>query len=144
MLVVVLAIFTVLFWRTTANLQAHARAGAEVIVEALAAQARAPDGDGDPLAQVHALLPGLGDPVPVRLPPGSHGVGRTLASLDVRGLTGATVLAIARLDGAALVPTGKETLQAGDVLAVAGGPDAVAAARALLVDGQLVTPADPP
>ena len=63
-LVVVLAIFTVLFWRTTANLQAHARAGAEVIVEALAAQARAPDGDGDPLAQVHALLPGLGDPVP--------------------------------------------------------------------------------
>ena len=143
-LVVVLAIFTVLFWRTTANLQAHARAGAEVIVEALAAQARAPDGDGDPLAQVHALLPGLGDPVPVRLPPGSHGVGRTLASLDVRGLTGATVLAIARSDGAALVPTGKETLQAGDVLAVAGGPDAVAAARALLVDGQLVTPADPP
>ena len=61
----------------------------------------------------------------------------------MRGLTGATVLAIARSDGAALVPTGKETLQAGDVLAVAGGPDAVAA-RALLVDGQLVAPADPP
>jgi CPA2 family monovalent cation:H+ antiporter-2 len=143
-LVVVLAIFTVLLWRTAANLQAHARAGAEVIVEALAAQARAPDGNEDLLAHVHALLPGLGDPVPVRLLPGSHGVGRTLATLDVRGLTGATVLAIARKDGAALVPTGKETLQAGDVLAVAGGPDAVAAARALLIDGQLVTPADPP
>ncbi len=145
-LVVVLAAFSIAFWRTAANLQAHARAGAEVIVEALATQARAPDGGDEGLAQMRTLLPGLGDPVPVRLPASSHGVGRTLASLGVRGLTGATVLAIARSDGAVLVPTGKETLRPGDVLAVAGGPAAVAAARALLLDGpaQLVSSDDPP
>lgn len=134
-LVAVLAFFSVAFWRTAANLQAHARAGAEVIVEVLANQSRSPNTVGGGLEQVHALLPGLGDPVPVRLADDSYGVGKTLASLDVRGLTGATVLAIARLDGAALVPTGKETLQAGDVLALAGAPDAVAAARLLLLLG---------
>jgi CPA2 family monovalent cation:H+ antiporter-2 len=82
----------------------------------------------------------------VRLADDSHAVGKSLASLDVRGLTGATVLAIARLDGAGLVPTGKETLQAGDVLALAGAPEAVAAARLLLLLGptQLVPPGDPP
>ena len=145
-LVAVLAVLSVVFWRSAANLQEHARAGAEVIVEALAAQARAPEGSDGGLARLHALLPGLGDPVPVQLPAGSHGVGHTLRSLDVRGLTGATVLAIARADGGVLVPTGRETLQPGDVLALAGGPSQVEAARALLIDGgaQLVTPADPP
>lgn len=145
-LVAVLAAFSVAFWRTAANLQAHARAGAEVIVEALAAQAHAPEASAGGLEGLHALLPGLGDPLPVRLAADSRGVGRTLRQLDLRGLTGATVLAIARADGAALVPTGHETLRAGDVLALAGAPDAVAAARDLLLQGPapLVPSADPP
>jgi CPA2 family monovalent cation:H+ antiporter-2 len=143
-LALVLAAFSVAFWRSAANLQAHARAGAEVIVEVLASQARdsaAPAG----LESVHALLPGLGDPVPVRLGPHSNGVGRTLRELDLRGLTGATVLAIVRADGTACLPTARETLQAGDVLALAGAPDAVAAARDLLQAPRPVVPgADPP
>ncbi|HSQ00060.1 MAG TPA: cation:proton antiporter [Candidatus Dormibacteraeota bacterium] len=145
-LAAVLAAFTIAFWRSAANLQAHARAGAEVIVEVLAAQAHAPEAAAVGLQGVHALLPGLGDPVPVRLASGSHGVGRTLRQLDLRGLTGATALAIARADGAVLVPTGHETLQAGDVLALAGAPDAVAAARDLLLHGppSLVPSGDPP
>ncbi|MBX3023414.1 cation:proton antiporter [bacterium] len=132
-LVLVLAGFSLAFWRSAANLQAHAHAGAELIVEVLAAQAGAPAGTG--LETVHALLPGLGDPVPVRLAPGSHGVGRTLRQLDLRGRTGATVLVIVRADGAALVPTAHERLQAGDTLALAGASDAVAAARDLLLQG---------
>lgn len=144
-LVLVLAGFSIAFWRSAANLQAHARAGADVIVEVLAAQAggsTAPTG----LESVHALLPGLGEPVPVRLAAGSHGVGRTLRQLDLRGLTGATVLALVRADGEARVPTAHEVLHAGDVLALAGAPDAVAAARLLLLDGPdpVVPGADPP
>ena len=62
-------------------------------------------------------------------------VGRTLAEMNLRGLTGATVLAIARSSGQEqqlLVPTGHERLRAGDVLAIAGPRDSVAAACDLL------------
>ena len=68
----------------------------------------------------------------MRLSERSPAVGRTLASLNLRGLTGATVLAIARPSGAVMVPSAQETLQAGDVLALAGSKEAVDAARSLL------------
>ena len=74
-------------------------------------------------------------PVSMRLDPLSPAVGKTLAELNIRGLTGATVLAIRRGAEAVLVPSGHERLMAGDVLGVAGTRDAVAAAKRLLVDG---------
>ena len=62
----------------------------------------------------------------------SASVERTLAELNLRGLTGATVLAILRHDEQVLVPSGRERLRAGDVLAVAGSEEAIAAVRELL------------
>ena len=59
-------------------------------------------------------------------------MGRTLANLNLRGATGATVLAIARGGEEVLVPTGHEELRAQDVLALAGTHEAVDAARDLL------------
>jgi CPA2 family monovalent cation:H+ antiporter-2 len=59
-------------------------------------------------------------------------VGKTLAQIELRGLTGATVLAIQRGDRSVLVPSGHERLEAGDVLAIAGTRDAVEAAKTLL------------
>jgi CPA2 family monovalent cation:H+ antiporter-2 len=56
-LVAVLAMFSVAFWRNAANLQAHARAGAEVILEVLANQGRGADAAGGGLEQVHACCP---------------------------------------------------------------------------------------
>jgi CPA2 family monovalent cation:H+ antiporter-2 len=137
---VLLAVLGIAFWRAAAGLQGHVRAGAQAIVEALARQARpgdakgGPDGQVDPLEKVRALLPGIGEPVAVRLEPASPGAGRTLAALDLRGLTGATVLAIWRQDGGVLVPGAKEVLRPGDVLALAGTAEAVEAARRLLLD----------
>ena len=131
LLVVVLG---VAFWRSATNLQGHVRAGAEVVLEALAAQSRprpAPT-TADTLEQVHQLLPGLGALAAVRLDPGTAVIGRTLAQVNLRGRTGATVLAITRTDGGVLVPTAKERLRAGDVLAVAGTHEAIEAARAAL------------
>jgi CPA2 family monovalent cation:H+ antiporter-2 len=61
--------------------------------------------------------------------------GKTLADLDLRGRTGATVLAIERRDGPSIVPSGSEPLQAGDVLALAGSREAVTRALALLCRG---------
>src|SRR5262249_21994032 len=115
------------------NLQGHVRAGAEAVVEALAAQSRSGGEGGRPeLADIHAVLPGIGEPVPFRLAASSPAVGRTLAQLNLRGLSGATVLALRRGGESVVVPGAGERLQAGDVLALAGTEEAVTLARQLL------------
>jgi hypothetical protein len=134
---VLLAVLAVVFWRSAANLHGHVKAGAQTIVEALVTRARkgAAAADRDALAQIDQILPGLGTPTAVRLDETSPAVGRTLAELDLRALTGASVLAIARGDRGVIVPLATEALRAGDVLALAGTHDAVAAAKAMLLTG---------
>jgi CPA2 family monovalent cation:H+ antiporter-2 len=121
-------------WRSAANLQGHVRAGAQVIVEALAKQARAghSGAQDDALLTFRAMFPGLGEPVAVRLRPGSPAAGRSLSELAVRGKTGASVLAISRPDGSAIVPSASERLREGDLLALSGTHEAIEAARELL------------
>src|SRR5205809_174441 len=133
-LALVMLMLGVAFWRSATNLQGHVRAGAEVVLEALAAQSRprSTTTGTDTLEQVHQLLPGLGALAAVRLDPGSVVIGRTLAQVNLRGRTGATVLAITRADGGVLVPTAGERLRVGDVLAVAGTHEAIEAAKAAL------------
>ncbi len=130
----VLVVLGFVLWRRATNLQGHVKAGAEMIVEALVAQARkrpaAPDQEA--LEQIQHLMPGLGELVPVHLDDRSAAVGKTLAQLDLRGVTGASVLAIARGDQGVIVPAAGEVLHTGDVLALAGTHDALAAATELL------------
>lgn len=134
-LIVVLAGLAVPFWRSAANLQGHARAAAQAIAESIARQVRRGRQPPDRhwLDDANQVFAGLGSPVPVVLPPGSEAVGKTLAQFQLRGLTGATVLAIQRSDTSVLIPTGHERLLAGDVLAIAGNQEAIAAARRLLL-----------
>jgi len=133
---VALGIFAVAFWRSARNLHGHVRAGAQIIVSALAQNTFSTDEElSKTMEHVSAALPGLGEPTPVVLRESSHAVGRTLAELNLRGLTGATILAISRPSASGeeqLVPTGRDRLRAGDVLALAGSNDAVANARELL------------
>jgi len=123
-----LVVLAVRLWRSVSNLQGHVRAGAEVLAEAFSA-ARPTPANNPSLGQV---LGGLGEPERFRLPAGSPAVGRTLADINLRGATGATVLAIARAGQTVLVPTGHKALQADDVLALAGTQESIEAARALL------------
>ena len=147
---VVFLVLGVAFWRSAASLEGHVRAGAQIVAEALAKRARASsagaiagiagpgqeaDADVHALDQVRSLLPGLGEPVVVRLEAGSRAAGRTLAEIDLRGATGATVLAIARADGGVVAPGAGERLRPGDVLALAGSHEAVETARSLLASG---------
>src|SRR5262249_29796992 len=145
-LLVGVAALALAFWRSAASLDGHVRAGAEVIVESLRSQARGPAEPAPAPApeSLSDLLPGLGTPVTFRLRADSASVGRTLAELDVRGLTGATVLAIIRGDDGVTVPTARERLRDGDVLALAGTEEAVAAARQLLGAGAGLADAAPP
>jgi monovalent cation:H+ antiporter-2, CPA2 family len=133
-LAVVVLLLLVALWRNASNLQGHARAGAQIIASALANQMASVDGSSDEttlLEDVNAILPGLGEPVAIRVIPQSIAVGKSLAQLNLRGATGATVLAIRR--GAEQIPTplGREVIRANDVVAVAGAHDALAVARAI-------------
>jgi len=132
LLMAVLSIMAIAFWRSAANLEGHVRAGAQVIAEVLARQmATATEDNAAELQALDELLPGMGTPTAVRLEPGSPAVGLTLVQLNLRGQTGATVLAIGR-GNQGMLPTGKEVLEEGDLLALAGTHDAVDAARNLL------------
>ena len=132
-----LVVMAVALWRSAANLQGHVRAAAEVVVDAIGRHARqeGPLGAERALQRAYELLPGLGEPVPVRLT-GSHAaVGRALADLELRGRTGATIIAISRGEDVVLVPDGHEELREGDVVALAGTGEAIDAAKNLLLLG---------
>jgi monovalent cation:H+ antiporter-2, CPA2 family len=122
------------FWRNATNMQGHARAAAHVVAELLAQQSREGQavGQQQSSAELNSVLVGLGSPEQVTLPADSPAVGKTLAEINLRGLTGATVLAVQRGDETVLVPVGKEALLAGDVLALAGSKESIELATELL------------
>lgn len=131
--VLVLVVMAYAFWKSAANLEGHVRAGAQVIIEAVAREARkGRTTSGETAVDPAVLLPGLGDPVTVQLSDTSFGVGKTLAQLNLRGVTGATVLALRRGGADAVLPVAHDVLRAGDVLAIAGTHESTEAARALL------------
>jgi CPA2 family monovalent cation:H+ antiporter-2 len=134
LLLALLAAFGIALWQSATNLEGHVRAGSQAIVEALATYAR-PNGDGPPaapsLVAIHDMLAGLGAPIAIQLDGDSPGVGKSLAELNLRGRTGASVLVILRA-GLPVVPTAGELLVAGDVLAVAGTSEALEAASRML------------
>jgi CPA2 family monovalent cation:H+ antiporter-2 len=137
-LTLVTLVLLIALWRNAANLQGHARAGAQIIASVLSHQmASADDTPGNrTLEDVNTILPGLGEPVAIRVVPQSIAIGRSLAQLNLRGATGATVLAIKRGDQQIPTPLGREVIHSGDVLAVAGAQDAVSVARALFAPDQ--------
>lgn len=119
------------FVRRALSLEEDVRAGTEVILDVLARQSTDTD---HALDDVRASLPALGELKAVELGAASHAVGRTLASLDLRGRTGATVIAVTRA-GSGRVPDAHEQFQVGDVLAIAGAATAVDQAKSLIIDG---------
>jgi CPA2 family monovalent cation:H+ antiporter-2 len=133
-----LILLGILVWRSAADLQGHVRAAAVGIVEVLGRQSRdpaAPDAERA-LERAYQLLPGLGEPFPVRILDHYPVVGRTLSELRLRSRTAATIVVISRGEHVVLMPDGHETLHAGDVVALAGTRPAIEAAKQLLLDGR--------
>jgi len=126
-IVVVVLGLIVIGKRSLRDFDGHVRAGSEMILQLL----RQPE-EAHQLAHVETVLPGFGGLASITIAPASSAVGRSLAELDLRAKTGATVLAIARgTDAGTATPSPTEPLQAGDVLAMAGSEEAIMAARAL-------------
>ena len=135
-LVLVMAI-----WRSAKNLQGHAVAAGEVIAAALArrtGQAPQPNDAEEAMQKMHDMLPGIGEPVAMTVAGGSMAEGHTLRELNMRGVTGATILALLRGDEQFVSPRGDQRLEPGDVIAVAGTHEAVAGVR------QMVNPESQP
>ena len=116
--VAALAVIAFLARRSLADLDQHVRAGAELIVEVLARQgsdrrrfARAPGPSQRAHAGPRCRFSGARQ--------GSPAIGKSLAQLDLRAKTGASVLAIRREGGSAANPSPHEALREGDVLALA-------------------------
>jgi CPA2 family monovalent cation:H+ antiporter-2 len=131
---VALLVLAFSFWRTARGLEGHVRAASQAVIEVLSAQRR---GDGehavttDPLVEARDLFPGIGAPIRYEIPANSPAVGKSLAELELRSSTGATVLAIVRGESGT-VPDAHAPLQAGDILALAGSDESIAAATTFL------------
>ena len=125
-----LIVLGVAFWRTATDLDKHTRAGAELVVHMLAKQAHT--GDTGTFDVVRELLPGLGTIVPLPVAPDSEAAGATLGELNLRGRTGATVVALSRGGQRMPLPTATTRLLGGDMLALTGSGDALRLAAGLL------------
>jgi CPA2 family monovalent cation:H+ antiporter-2 len=125
-----LLVLTVGFWRTATDLDKHTRAGAELVVHALAKQAHS--GETGTFEVVRELLPGMGTIVPLDVQAGSEAAGATLGELNLRGRTGATVVALTRNGKREPLPTASTRLDAGDMVALSGSGNAIGLAAALL------------
>lgn len=128
-LAVLMAGLSLYFWRSALDLQGHVRAGASALAELLERQLA---DDAPSLPTPQALLPGLGTVEAVVIDPAAAPAGRSLAELDLRVVTGATIVAIGRDGDDIVMPSGHHRLQAGDTVVVAGAPHAVEAAVTLL------------
>ncbi len=129
-LALVLVLIGIIFWRRATDLFGHFQAGAELVVATLGKQLQADHVEVDPIRH---MLPGLGDFAPVRVAEESEGNGRTLGELNLRGRTGATVIALARGDRRIAFPEAHERIAAGDLLALTGSSEAIHAAGEILL-----------
>jgi monovalent cation:H+ antiporter-2, CPA2 family len=132
LLATLLLLLGVAFWRSARNLQGHIRAGASMIVEALAMTMEHPAATLDILDEVRRLLPGIGELTQVIVGFDDAATGQTLAELNLRGLTGASVVGLCRGAERVVLPAAHEQLQAGDILALTGTQDAIDAAIAVI------------
>jgi CPA2 family monovalent cation:H+ antiporter-2 len=146
-LAIVIAVLGIAFWRSATNLQGHAKAGAEVIAMALGKQMAQPAeaaSIADTARRLDEALPGLGHPVAVRIDDDSPMIGSSLATLNLRGRTGATILAITREGEQILIPSGSQVLRGGDILALAGTHESVDLAKEILHPAPSSPPPPPP
>ncbi len=124
-----IALIVAIVWRSARDLRGRIPEAAAILMRGLASnhEVAAPptDGSGGAIGEAGPL-------VPLRLPPGSPAVGRTLGELNLRALSGAMVVAIARAGGDVIIPNASEILRVGDTLALAGTAAAIMSARGIL------------
>jgi len=130
MIIVAIGLAGFAVWRTARRLRGRLREAASALGSALA---------GAPVLRAGRLpaieeetVEGFGSVTPIRIDSDSPGVAKTLDQLDLRGMTGATVVAIARGQERIMVPEGSTVICAGDTLGLVGPHESVRAALRML------------
>jgi CPA2 family monovalent cation:H+ antiporter-2 len=141
-LLALLLVMSVATWRSATNLEGHVAAGSQVLMEALRASlppeqltAEYQVETVDRLTTATHLLPGMGTPRRFVMEENFFAAGKTLAQVELRGKTGATVLAITRGETGIPAPSKAEQMLPGDQLVLVGSKAALDAAIELLEHG---------
>lgn len=121
-------------WREAGKLDGDIQSGGEILVRAIASQGLP---DHEPHEHRGSILPGLNRMGEVTLEAGAPAIGKTLADLRLRTVTGANVIALRHADGNVVVPRGTERLVEGDTLYLAGTRTDQRNAEAFLRDGHV-------
>ena len=119
-------------WRNASELDAELSSGAEQIAGVLA---RASAGADEARLSHPTLITGLDTVFGLRVKDGAYAIGKSLAELNMRALTGTTVVAIHRKDAQVVLPTGHERIAEGDILALTGTKSAIDKAVKLVHEG---------
>jgi len=127
---VVLAIIAIFLWKTAGSVNPELQSAAQQIASALARQTTR---EGEATITHEDLVPGLDRVVSLPIDGQASAAGRTLAELDLRAKTGATVIAIIRSGRRVLMPAGEARVSPGDTLALTGTPEAIERAHAILL-----------
>jgi CPA2 family monovalent cation:H+ antiporter-2 len=127
---VALAILGGFFWKNAVNLHEHVQAGAQMLTQALSHHVT--ESQEVLMGQVSQMVPGIGAPQSVPIGAESPAIGKTLGELNIRSQTGASVIAIMRNQERFLMPSGKESVQAGDILVLVGTFQAIRQGKELL------------
>jgi len=129
MLLVAVVIIGTMIWRSARAIQSHLEEVSRSLTAMRSPRADMADADLDAAEAGDDLRDPL---LPVRIPDGASVIGKTLADLNLAGVTGAAVVALARDGAGVMIPEEAEVLRPGDTLALVGPRDALAAARKLL------------
>ena len=127
-------------WRTAGRMDSEFQAAVHQIGNALSTQVEPDPSQETERLSNPTLFPGLDDVVMVYVGETAAAAGKTLADLDLRARTGATVVAVRRKEGSATLPAGDQRLEVGDVLALTGTQVGIERARCLIIEGDI--PAD--
>jgi CPA2 family monovalent cation:H+ antiporter-2 len=120
---------SIYLYRSANALDHEFESGAEKLAALMGRQVTEP---GETELSDRSLLPGLDHARTVTLVADAYGVGRTLGEVNLRVLTGATVIAIRRQQEGVTLPTGHEPLRPFDMLALIGTEEAIEKADTLL------------
>lgn len=127
-LLIAVALAALLVWRQAGVLDDELQSGGAVMLRAIAEQGL-PDAEHE---SHNPPLAGLTNLLEVTLAESDYAVGRTLAELQLRSLTGASVVALSGPRHSVHLPTGMEALEQQDKLFVAGCRSDQEAAESLL------------
>lgn len=148
LVLVVLVVLGITAFRSARDVDAEVKSAAQRFAVALTSQAVESSHDAHDHGHTEApasprhTLPELGATERITISADSPGRGKTLAQIDLRARTGATVIAIQRQGKSTALPNGKDLLEEGDVLLVAGTHESVEEARAALGEPSTDVPTD--